>query len=129
MPPDGPPGAYPGRVEHRWNLRRLLALIGAAVITVVGAVAFSGAALPVVLRDPGAVVRWGLPLSQTLVELASALTIGSLVLAVCVLPRRALLPVAELVLLSRPRGPVVRGLARVARGAVAAVRRLTGARS
>ena len=93
MMPDVPSGAYPGRVEHRWNLRRLLALTGAAVIAVVGAVAFSGAALPVVLRDPGAVVRWGLPLSQTLVELASALTIGSLVLAVCVLPRRA--PVAR----------------------------------
>ncbi|MGV8966197.1 MAG: cytochrome c oxidase assembly protein [Cellulomonas sp.] len=76
-------------MEHRWNLRRLLALTGAAVIAVVGAVAFSGGALPVLLRDPGPVVRWGLPLSQTLVELAAALTIGSLALAVCVLPRRA----------------------------------------
>ncbi len=57
-----------------------------------------------------------------------AVTALALVL-VAVLPRRALLPVAELVLLSRPRGPVLRGLARGARTAVAAVRRLTGRRA
>jgi len=74
---------------NRWNLRRLLALLGAGAIAVVVGIAFSGAALPVVLRDPGPLVRWGLPLTQTLVELAAALTIGSLSLAVCVLPRRA----------------------------------------
>lgn len=76
-------------MKHWWSLRRLLALAGAAAVAVVLGVAFSGAALPVVLRDPGPFVRWGLPLTKTLVELAAALTIGSLVLAVCVLPRRA----------------------------------------
>lgn len=75
-------------MEHRWNLRRLLALLGAGAVAVVVGIAFTGAALPVVLRDPGPLVRWGLPLTGTLVELAAALTIGSLVLAVCVLPRR-----------------------------------------
>ncbi|WP_242511385.1 cytochrome c oxidase assembly protein [Pengzhenrongella frigida] len=86
-------------MEHRWNLRRLLALTGAAVVAVVVAVAFSGAALPVLLGDPGPVVRWGLPLTETLVELAAALTIGALALAVCVLPRRA--PVARTVAAQR----------------------------
>jgi hypothetical protein len=43
-----------------------------------------------------------------------------------VLPRRALLPVAEFVLLSRRRGPVVRGLARVARTVVSGAHRLRG---
>jgi hypothetical protein len=51
------------------------------------------------------------------------------IVLVSVLPRRALLPVAEFVLLSRRRGPVVRGLARGARAAVAAVRRLTERRT
>jgi glycosyltransferase involved in cell wall biosynthesis len=57
-----------------------------------------------------------------------AVTALALVL-VAVLPRRALLSVAEFVLLSRRRGPVVRGVARVARGVVAAVRRMTGRRT
>jgi hypothetical protein len=51
------------------------------------------------------------------------------IVLVAVLPRSALLPVAEFVLLSRRRGPVVRALARTARGAVAALRRLSGRRS
>jgi putative copper resistance protein D len=76
-------------VANRWNVRRLLALCVAGAIAVVVGVAFSGAALPVVLRDPGALVRWGLPLTKTFGELAAALTIGSLALAVAVLPRRA----------------------------------------
>ena len=78
-----------------------MALAGAGAVAVVAATAFSGAALPVVLRDPGPLVRWGLPLSQTLTELAAALTIGSLVSAVCVLPRRAA-PVAAAAA-ARPR--------------------------
>jgi putative copper resistance protein D len=64
-------------------------LVVAAVAAALLGVAFSGAALPTVLRDPGAVVRWGLPVAGTLTELAGSLTLGALVLAVCVLPRRA----------------------------------------
>lgn len=54
-----------------------------------------------------------------------AVTALALVL-VAVLPRRALLPVAEFVLLSRRRGPVVRALARAARFAVSGAHRLRG---
>ncbi|WP_311836159.1 cytochrome c oxidase assembly protein [Cellulomonas fimi] len=76
-------------MSTRWTLSRLVILTAAAVAAVALGMLFSGAAGPVVLRDPGPLVRWGLPVTQTLVELAAALTIGSLVLAVCVLPRRA----------------------------------------
>ena len=69
------------------NARRLVALAGAGAAAVAVAAAFSGAAAPVALRDPGALVRWGLPVTKTLAELAAALTIGALRLAVGVLPR------------------------------------------
>ena len=63
----------------------MLAAVAAALL----GVAFSGAALPALLRDPGAAVRWGLPATEVLTELAGSVTLGALVLAVCVLPRRA----------------------------------------
>ncbi|GEL98556.1 cytochrome c oxidase assembly protein [Cellulomonas terrae] len=68
---------------------RVLALVLAAVAAALLGVAFSGAALPALLRDPGAAVRWGLPATEVLTELAGSVTLGALVLAVCVLPRRA----------------------------------------
>jgi len=63
------------------------AAVVVAVAAVLAAGAFSGAfgALEG-FADPGALARWGLPVSTTLAELAIALTIGSLVLAACVLP-------------------------------------------
>ncbi|KGM03729.1 cytochrome c oxidase assembly protein, partial [Cellulomonas cellasea] len=64
-----------------------LALAG--VVAVVLGVWFSRAALPTVLADPGALVRWGLPVTTTLTELAGSLTLGALVLAVGVLPLRS----------------------------------------
>ena len=67
---------------------RAATLVGAAVLTVVLGVWFSGAALPALVLDPGPLVRWGLPVAETFVQVAAATTIGSLVLAVCVLPRR-----------------------------------------
>ncbi|QTE31655.1 bifunctional copper resistance protein CopD/cytochrome c oxidase assembly protein [Pengzhenrongella sicca] len=66
-------------------------MAGAAAAAVTLGVAFSGAAVPAVLRDPGALVRWGLPVVETLTQLAGAVTIGALVLMVCVLPRRVAL--------------------------------------
>jgi cytochrome c oxidase assembly factor CtaG/putative copper export protein len=66
---------------------RVLALVLAAVVAVVVGIAFSGAAVPELLRDPGAAVRWGLPITSTLADLAASVTLGALVLAVCVLPR------------------------------------------
>ncbi len=61
---------------------------------VLAGVAFSGSAAPTLLRDPGAVVRWGLPVVTTLGELAGSLALGALVLLATILPlggdRRAL---------------------------------------
>ncbi|MEN0128248.1 MAG: cytochrome c oxidase assembly protein [Brevundimonas sp.] len=73
------------RVGAPWT--RVLTLVLAAVAAVVAGVAFSGAALPELLRDPGAAVRWGLPVTSTISDLAGSVAIGGLVLAVCVLPR------------------------------------------
>ncbi|MFS0702850.1 cytochrome c oxidase assembly protein, partial [Cellulomonas sp. 179-A 4D5 NHS] len=68
---------------------QLAVLVLAGVAAVLLGARFSGASLPAVLADPGAFVRWGLPVSTTLTELAGSLTLGSLVLAVAVLPLRA----------------------------------------
>ncbi|MDC7122544.1 cytochrome c oxidase assembly protein [Cellulomonas fimi] len=67
---------------------RVLVLVASAVVAVVVGVAFSGAVAPRVLADPGAAVRWGLPVAETLTELAGAVALGALVLAIGVLPRR-----------------------------------------
>lgn len=64
-------------------------LAAAGVVAALVGVAFTGATAAVAVGDPGAVVRWGLPAVETLTELAAALTVGALLLAVCVLPRRA----------------------------------------
>nr|WP_323962079.1 cytochrome c oxidase assembly protein [Arthrobacter sp. JZ12] len=52
------------------------------------ALAFSGAAAPRQLSDPGALTRWGLPISKAVHNIAVAVVIGSLVFAVVILPRR-----------------------------------------
>ncbi len=47
----------------------------------VGLLVGHGAQAPLAgLLDPGALVRWGLPVARTVHDLAAALTIGSLVL-------------------------------------------------
>ncbi len=71
----------------RWNVGRLAVLGSAGVIAVVVGLVVSGSAAPSVLGDPGGLVRWGLPVVETLSQLAASLTLGALVLAVCVLPR------------------------------------------
>ncbi|TQL02457.1 putative copper resistance protein D [Cellulomonas sp. SLBN-39] len=69
--------------------RALVLLPVAGAVAVVLGLTYTGAAAPTVVGDPGAVVRWGLPVVETLAELAASLTLGALVLAVCLLPRRA----------------------------------------
>ena len=78
----------PGRGGAR-PFVRVGVLAAAGLTAALLGVWFSGAALPTVLRDPGALVRWGLPAATTRSELAGALTLGALVLAVGILPRRA----------------------------------------
>lgn len=67
-------------------------LVGVAVVVLVLAVLASGGAAAPTLGDPGAFVRWALPLSSMLAELAGALTLGALTLAAAILPRRAVVP-------------------------------------
>ncbi|WP_265520128.1 cytochrome c oxidase assembly protein [Oerskovia flava] len=58
-----------------------------AVLAVLAAGSFSGAFAPLTgFPDPGVAVRWGLPVSTVLTELAVAVTLGALVLAACVFP-------------------------------------------
>ena len=99
----------------RWNVGRLAVLAAAGVVAVLLGLVVSGAAAPSVLGDPGAAVRWGLPVTETLAELAAAVTLGSLVLAVGILPRVAgVAPVVAGTRAPRPPrrgGPVVDGRA------------------
>lgn len=65
-----------------------LIVAGAAVlVAVVLALAFSGAAAPRQLSDPGVLTRWGLPVSKAVHNIAVAAVIGSLVFAAVILPR------------------------------------------
>jgi putative copper resistance protein D len=53
----------------------------------VAALLFSGAAGARSVSDPGALVRWGLPVSKALHNVALATVIGALIFAVAILPR------------------------------------------
>ena len=59
---------------------------GALLLATLLGLLVTGAAEPPVLLDPGAVVRWGLPLARALSDAALALTIGAALLAAAVLP-------------------------------------------
>ncbi len=66
---------------------RALRALGPAILCVAALVALvislqvGGGAAPPRLQDPGAVVRWGLPIANLTVNLSAAVMIGSLVLA------------------------------------------------
>lgn len=57
-------------------------LLVAALAAVLVALAVGGGAAPLALIDPGAVVRYGIPITSLLVNLGAASTIGALLLAV-----------------------------------------------
>lgn len=56
-------------------------LVAAALLALVVGLAYGGGAAPLVTGDPGAVVRWGLPLTTLVVNLSASGMVGSLVLA------------------------------------------------
>lgn len=56
-------------------------LLLVAVVTLLAGLAFGGGADAQLLGDPGAVVRYGLPIAQLLVNLSAAGTIGALLIA------------------------------------------------
>lgn len=73
-----------GRVSRR---TALIASLPAAFVGVVVAAWFSGASTETLLIDPGVAVRWGLPLAETVLQLAQAIAIGAfLVLATAIPP-------------------------------------------
>lgn len=56
-------------------------LLVVALATLVAGLAFGGGAAPLVIADPGPVVRWGLPIATLVFNLSAAGLVGSLVTA------------------------------------------------
>jgi cytochrome c oxidase assembly factor CtaG/putative copper export protein len=81
--PEHPPaGSAPG-VARALGLAVAAGLLGALVAAMI-----TGATAPLQLADPGALVRWGLPLVSAVSILASAATVGLLGLAAFLVPER-----------------------------------------
>jgi len=64
-------------------------LLAAALAAVLGALAFGGGADPEPLIDPGAVTRFGLPITKLVMNLGVAVALGALALAVFALSPRS----------------------------------------
>src|SRR5690625_5444230 len=85
----GPRAIYPGGVTS--HVRPRLATLGfgaalAALVLMTAGLLFSGAVAPTGVLDPGAVVRWGVPVVTVLTDAATAVTLGALALCAVVLP-------------------------------------------
>ena len=81
-------GSRPGNanglgISRPWQLAGLAALF----LGLVGALLFSGAAAARYVADPGALVRWGLPVSEAIHNVSLATVIGGLIFAIGILPR------------------------------------------
>jgi putative copper resistance protein D len=87
----------------------------AACLVVIGV---GGAAAPAApgLQDPGAVVRWGLPIVRTVHDVSAALTVGLFFLAAVAIPDRASAALAR-----APRWGVAAGIAWVVSGLIGVV--------
>jgi cytochrome c oxidase assembly factor CtaG/putative copper export protein len=76
------PPNYAGEVNTRaLRLAGPVILVAAALVTLLLGLAYGGGAAPLVVGDPGPLVRWGLPAVKLLVNLTAAGMVGSLVLA------------------------------------------------
>lgn len=85
VPGKGAPGQGSGAlgVSKGWQLAGL----GALLLALVAALLFSGAAAAREVSDPGALVRWGLPVTKAIHNVSVATVIGGLMFAVGILPR------------------------------------------
>jgi cytochrome c oxidase assembly factor CtaG/putative copper export protein len=63
--------------------------VAALLLGLAAALLFSGAAAAREVSDPGALVRWGLPVSKAIHNVSLATVIGGLIFAVGILPRNA----------------------------------------
>ncbi|MDQ0676620.1 cytochrome c oxidase assembly factor CtaG/putative copper export protein [Arthrobacter pascens] len=70
-------------VSRPWQMAGLAALF----LGLAAALLFSGAAAAREVSDPGALVRWGLPISKAIHNVSLATVIGGLIFAVGILPR------------------------------------------
>lgn len=66
-----------------WQLAGFAALF----LALVGALIFSGASAARQVSDPGALVRWGLPVAKAIHNVSLATVIGGLIFAVAILPK------------------------------------------
>ncbi|MFP5347955.1 MAG: cytochrome c oxidase assembly protein [Actinomycetes bacterium] len=80
------PEQVPARVLTSLPRRAVPAAVVAGLLALVGGMLLTGAAAPLVLGDPGRLVRWGLPVSRAVQDAAGALTLGGLLLAGTALP-------------------------------------------
>jgi putative copper resistance protein D len=70
-------------ISRPWQAAGLAALF----LGLTAALLFSGAAAAREVSDPGALVRWGLPISKAIHNVSLATVIGGLIFAVAILPR------------------------------------------
>ena len=70
-------------VSSAWQLAGL----GALFLALAAALLFSGAAAAREVSDPGALVRWGLPVAKAIHNISAATVIGGLIFAVGILPK------------------------------------------
>ncbi len=68
-----------------WARPAALAVVAGLMMAVAGSL-LTGASAPLVIGDPGPVVRWGLPLVQVVRDLSAAATVGLLGLAAFLVP-------------------------------------------
>lgn len=87
----GPESSDPVPAARPWPaVRAVLASAPlAGMIALLTALAFTGAAAASLLGDPGALVRWGLPVATMAMRTSAAVTIGALALCALVLPAPA----------------------------------------
>ena len=71
-------------IQRAWQLAGL----GALFLGLVAALLFSGAAAAREVSDPGALVRWGLPVSKAVHNVSLAAVIGGLIFAAGILPHK-----------------------------------------
>ncbi|MHC6222604.1 cytochrome c oxidase assembly protein [Arthrobacter sp. MMS24-S77] len=87
--PASKPGTKAGAAAEGISLPWQLAGFAALFLALAAALIFSGAAAARQVSDPGALVRWGLPVAKSIHNVSLATVIGGLIFAVGILPRHA----------------------------------------
>ena len=85
-PPAGTPspGTGTGVSLNPWTV---VVVLVTAMIGMSAALLYGGAAAPREVTDPGALVRWGLPVLETIHNISMTAVLGALLFAIGVVPR------------------------------------------